>query len=546
MKPLSPRTAELLASLERTSNFSERLLGRAGHDRAVLAELGRHPEPAVVPHLLWFVFGGSGVVARAAAEALDSAVAAASALDLLQLDDACRRVDSDVLPWARGWAKLTPADVARFEGLGDAEVSVVGVASFHRSGYVRAAAVARLDTLAGGRELPFLLIRRNDWVDSVADRARAAVERRLGPQYAPALVDALPILLRLAVSTRREHGDLLDRVYALLRAPEQREALARGLEAPDRATRRASFRLAQESAGEELAAVLQRALRDPDPTIRLRGVADARRRLNEAELVALVAAALADPFPPVRREGLVAAAERLPGSVDGWLRTGLLDRSRVVREAARFYLRRLGSLTNFVDFYRERLQRGAPARELPIVVAGLGETGTRGDAELLVPYLTHDRAAARRDAVRALAALDLESQLPRLVEMLWDESPGVTHAVRDALAPQAGRIGSQPLARTFRTAPRVHSRLDALSLAAGLGKWESLPLLIEATADTDERVRAVARERLDAWMAKQNRNFAEPTPSQLGAILAALDAHAGTVDSRLIEELRLVLRFWAA
>jgi HEAT repeat protein len=320
--------------------------------------------------------------------------------------------------------------------------------------------------------------------------------------------------------------------------------LARGLGARERYVRRATFRLARDSHAPDRIGLLRRALRDSDTLIRVEAVADTRRHLSADELLAVLPVIVADSYPPVRREGIAAAAEHLADGAATWLTSSLLDHNKSVREIARFFLGRCIPAMDFAAYYRERLSDAGWSSRLASSLAGLGETGGAADAPLVLPYLEHERPAVRQASMRALAALDLAGQLPRIVGMLSDPAPSVSHAARKVLRPRVGHVGPDPLTSVFRTAPYAHSRFDALALGVGLGKWDSLPILLEATADRDERIRTSARVWLSAWIAKQNRSFAQPTAGQIQAIHTALDVHRFAIDANVANELRSILRYW--
>jgi HEAT repeat protein len=520
MKALSPRASQLVDELVDALRQAPGFLGRlAGRDRAVistLAEFASHPEPAVVPYLLPFLVGNSKPLVTAAVDVLSRAIDAASPEDLLDLDAACRRVWAYGPAWDEGWHALRPLDVARFRALGTTEPAVVGVASFHGNGRVREAAVTRLDALSNGRELPFLLIRLNDWVTPVAERAAVAVARRIVPEYAQRFLDSIPIVERLGLSLRRDHGALVEHVYALLRQPEQRDIVLRGLESPDRRTRRLCFRLGLNGTDAERLDVLRHALADTDTVLRTEAAAEARRTLGPGEAARLLPMLLADPYAPVRREALALAAERLPAEATESLYAALLDQNPVVREVARFYLRRRGERADFAGVYRDHLSRDAGPKRLAAALAGLGETGTVSDVASVRAYCTHPRPSVRRAAVRALGMLDGEGQLPVLVQSLRDPAGSVARAARDQLRRRASLVAAD-VHEVFRSSAYPHTRLYALTLLSALGKWDSLPYLFEAAADADARIRAIARERLDAWIARQNRTMVQPTPRQLAS-----------------------------
>jgi HEAT repeat protein len=306
------------------------------------------------------------------------------------------------------------------------------------------------------------------------------------------------------------------------------------------------FRLARDAPHLDVVEVTRQALADPDTVVRLDAVSAARRSSSDDALIPLLPLMIGDPYPRVRREVVALVAER---DIDGAipvLRLALRDRNVIVREVARFFLRRRAAMTDFAAFYRDRLSENLPPRDRAAVLAGLGETGTASDAPLVVPFLEDERPMIRRAAARALADLDIEPYLARLAGMLLDDAPAVSHAVRRILQPRASAVGGALLTRIVRRAPHPHSRLNAVAVGRSLGKWDSLPILVEAAADGDQRIHGLARRWIDAWVARQNLNFAQPTLAQIATIANALDAHDRAIDPRVERELRSVLRSWAA
>jgi hypothetical protein len=546
VSPLSPRARALVATLEREPSLRDKLLARSATDVDILGNLTTCAELASIPHLLPFIFGEDRRVAHAAATALEAATRAATVVQLAQIEEACRRHRSPMPPFAQAWGNLQPADVSRVSAFGAVESCVLGVTSFNANGYIREVAVTRLDALSDGRELPFLVLRLNDWVTPVAERARTAVERRLVPAYGDAVLDSLPLLLRLGASKRREHAGLLTQVFEFLRAPAQAVVLRRGLSVRDRIIRRVSFRLAREADGADASAQFVMALRDADTMVRLEAVAAARRGLATVDLASALAIAVEDPYPPIRREGIAAAAERLGDGADAWLLAAVMDRNRVVREVARFYAGRRGLVRDFAAFYRVRLRDGQPPGELATALSGIGETGNSADASAILPFLGHSRPAVRQAAMRGLATVDFDANLARIVAMLDDPAPTISRAARALLRPRAGAIGLEELRRRLRRAPYAHTRFAAASLGASLGKWDSLTILLEAAAASDERIQTPARKWLDVWLARKNRVFTHPTPAQLREASGALDTYHSVIDPKVVEELRAILRDWAA
>lgn len=551
MRSLPPEAVALLAAVHAPMAVRERLLGPADVRLAALAALRTVAVPALVPDLLPLVFGETGALRDGAVAVLERALTAATPSDLRWLDEACRRAGGwvhDPPPSAvtpRGWRALTPAALRAPDRA--ASVAVIGVASFHPYLQVRLAAVSKLRDSTDGREIPFLVIRLNDWVPVIAAEAGHVLERRVLPRFAAAWVDALPLLLRLGPHTRRNPNELVGRVFAMLRAPEQTDVLQAAFGSGDRDARRTCARLLRESdaAPDAHVAFVTTALRDGDPVVRREAVAGARQHFADDALEALLPTVLADPYPPVRRDALAAAAERLGERATPWLIGGLLDRGRSAREFAQFHLARRGVLTDFAGYYREQIDAvaGAPGR-LAVATAALGETGRASDAPALVPLLAHARPAVRRAAARALGRLDAAGHGDHLLSLLQDPSPGVTHAARDALRAHRASLAPAALLPILHGSAPAHGKLDALALADTLSKWDRLAVLLDAVTARDTRVRDDARRRLEGWIARQNVSFAQPSAAQRVALRASLARSAAALPPTAVSELGSILDYW--
>ena len=547
MKPLSTPAAQLLAQLNVPSSWRERIGGDQRKVRALTALL-EHARPSIVPHIAPLVFARPSGVRRAAELAMDRAFAMATPADLVELDKMCRQNSPYPAVWGDEWDTLSPLRLSVLEKFGSVGLGGLGLASFHANGYVREAAVRYLDARSEGQELAFLLVRLNDWVAPVAMRARNAIERRIVPSYTRAWLASLPLLLRLGSGTRRRADDLTDRVLGILGAPEQRHVLLAELSTGTRLTKRFALRLLSElpSDSETREEIFTLALRDRDTVLRLQAVAYARNHLSDAELERSIPRLLGDRYSPVRRAAVNAAAERLGEPAKPWLLTSLLDPGSTVREVARYHLERRGEHVDFASHYRRELGVASTPSHLAAAAAGLGDTGTPADIELLVPLLTHDRAGVRRAAARALASLDLDGQAARLLSVVDDASPGVARVARNALHRRSTVIDAKAVRNLIKNAAHPHGRLGGIALAATLSKWESLPLLLEAAASPDDDIRGAATQRIAVWLAEQNQSFAAPSLAQVEASRAALVTHGTTLAPRTREALVSVLDYWAS
>ena len=419
------------------------------------------------------------------------------------------------------WPKISPDELERIVTTAEVPTELVGLVNFHPSGYIRELAVRRLTQSVSGQELPFLLLRLNDWVAPVYQTALMAVQERLTPQYAEALVRNIVLVSNLAGQKRHEHEPVLSAITALLKRPECDDALRQGLAAPDKQVRRLCFHVLREANDIRLSAGVTRMLADPDPVIRLAAARCVRVKLPDDTLRALLPLMKQDAFLPVRREALYASPERMPELALAELRAALLDSNAAMRGIARFHLQQPGGF-DVPALYRQTLTASVSPSELSTAIGGLGETGTALDVGLILPYLPHPAAKVRRAAVRAVSRLDGDNQIEALFTALWDERPSVTHEAREALRPRLGLLDDVALWRRFKTVTQLHVRRDVLALLASLPKWESVPFLVEAAVDEDPLIQEAASEQIRCWSSRYNKSFARPTQTQLARLEKAL------------------------
>ena len=457
------------------------------------------------------------------------AVATAPPVELASLDKRVR----ETLPYRQPeteWLKIGPEELEALLRSASSSTEILGLASFHPSGYIRELAVRRLVQIRSGAELPFLLLRLNDWVAPLSHLALSAVQERVTPQYAGAFIQNILLVFNLAEQKRHQHGPVLSAVMNLLKRPECDGALQHGLVSLEKQVRRLCFRILREADDGRLLGTVPQMLADADPALRLAAARSARVTLSDDALDALLPLMKRDSFLPVRREALYACLERLPELAPAELREALLDSSAAMRGIARYHLRQAGTF-DMPDFYRQALAASPVAS-----IDGLGETGTEQDVRWLLPYLSHPRAKIRRAAVRAVSRLDGDNQVEALLAALIDDRPSVVHEAREALRPRLSLLREGALWRLFKADARLHVRRDILALLASLPKWESVPFLVEAAVDEDPVVQEVAGKRLRGWYSGYNSSFVRPTQAQIMRLEEALRINPGTGLETLVND----------
>jgi HEAT repeat protein len=539
MRAISADTRRLIEQLNEPVGFWERVTGSRA-DAKLLSAIGGLGEPAAIVFIFPFVLADRSDVASAAATAVHRLTAATSPADLAYLDIELRKRWPYAGRYRLDWLRLSPRELGRLERFGEASVSLLGIASFHESGYVREAAIKRLDLITSGAEIPFLLIRLSDWVSNVRDAAHKSIRSRLIPDYCRRFIANLALISRLEQTERGNHQSLIDAIHELLKSAECISVLLEALGSDDRFIRRASFRLALHATDIDLPQVLRQGLRDQDTVIRLWAAQRVSSGVEGAALDRMLTLMKRDRFMPVRREALRIYAGR---SLEGWrveLRSALLDTHPSMREEARYLLREDESM-DVASFYRQAVSAGSEI-SLYSVISGLGEAGSVSDVHLLLPYVSHRVAKIRRAAIRALGRLSARDYRSVFVDALTDEVPRVSREALKVLANKASLIGDERLWDIFCSASHQHIKLNALSLLEKLGKWDSICFMVKAVCDSDEEVANRGRLSIQRWLWRFNRGFSSPTLEQLAKLRNVLEECGNRLDDKTMDDLRFSMK----
>ena len=335
------------------------------------------------------------------AEEIHQIVSELPPLDLATLDQRVRGWSAYGYYNVHNWQSLRPSDVSRLAQSKFA-TSLVGLASFHHSGYVREAAVAALATQRTGKELPFLLIRLNDWVSQVRDSAARAVRERIEPTQAIHLLGNISLVLRLRACGRVDK-QFVDDVCGLLKHPDCKDVLQTGMASKYKTIRRISFQLAAEADPSTRSSIIRAVMTDPDAVARSWAMRHFLPDVTPDELPSVIEPMLNDRYMPVRRDALWAVATKRPDLAAEPLRRALLDGHISMRETARQFLSVAG-VTDARDFYVEAVERGAD-RQRFAAICGLGESGKAADVSLLSTALAASLPRFRRAAVYAMGKL---------------------------------------------------------------------------------------------------------------------------------------------
>ena len=245
-----------------------------------------------------------------------------------------------------------------------------------------------------------------------------------------------------------------------------------------------------------------------------------------------------DPVPAIRRLVLAVLSEHFPDRIAGVFPEVLLDRAASVRDLARFVASAHQLSLVPRDVYLRSLT-STPPRAIAAAIEGVGETGSRSDADAVTPFLASPLPRHRRSALQALARLDAERAISSAISALDDDAPSVRSAAVTTLSRHASGVDFESVNRRVRSSPDPSVRRNLLKVLMNAPKWEGVVFLLEALTDSHEEVRAFAADLIDRWIDNFNRRQTQPTATQLQQIRELLDV----VAPHMREETARILRF---
>jgi hypothetical protein len=511
----SESTERLIESLYFKKGLWDRFVQKDPQDE-IIRQIADAGEPAAIPDLLPFLIIGDRRSILASAKAIHHLLQMLKPTDFVRFDEFVRQGYPDWRVRREPWYLMKPKDVGHLASMGEMSVSLLGIASCHTNGHVREAAVRELGKTETGTELPFLLIRANDWVPEIRSSARNFLLNRIRSDYIHRLMDWLPLALRLSNVGRDDHSAILEAVRGLLASSEAREALREGFESQDQFVRRFCFQLALNSNEADLLTVLQRAFVDRDAQVRKEAVYKLHAILPSGGSKELLIRARNDGCMAVRREALHIFAEKYADEADQEFQSALLDANIAVREEAQYYFQKKGTV-DLRAYYSDRLET-SNSRQLCAAVAGVGETGVAKDSQLVDRLLNNQHSKVRVATLHTIATLNPDAYLDKFVLALDDASRKVAREAVLALSKKANSVGGQRLWEIFDSCRYPHGKRWALFLLARINKWDSIAFLIQSLTDQNDSCVELSQRYIVRWFARYNRSFATPTAEQLSRL----------------------------
>lgn len=497
----------------RQSKWTLRLRSKEESIRRLLQKLAATGEVAAIPPVAGLLSTTDETTLQCVRGILGILFARLSANDLLHL--------YEHFGHAYYWQpSVDPSQVLAIAGDPDAEghVQVLGLLTFHESGFVRHRAVRLLSNLECSGELPFLLLRQNDWVEPIARDARVAVSERINDENGQQVAESLEIILHLSSLRRYDHSETVRKAVDILLKDAHDSFLRRAVESEVRVVRREMVRLGLAIHGGHLHRLIPYGLKSDDAIVRLNCCCCLPLICSGDSLLEALNKIKEDRFMPIRREAIRLKAEHFPDSAQLTWQNALADQHSSIRELACWHVR--NEFDSCPSHYYRFVLREYPD-SLP-ALDGLSETGDETDAELFMQLLSHPQPSRRCIGIRGLIRVTKDSAVEIILPLLRDGSPRVVTAVCKGLSAFPSSLSEDELIEAAMQGKAHRGHRSIVELLTTLGKWRCLPALLkivsEAASDTSEFAQRKIQD-----VCRYNRVFTGPSSEDRERIIRTIE-----------------------
>lgn len=373
------------------------------------------------------------------------------------------------LEWGIDWAELS---LKKILGALDREdrryVLILG--SFHPNGYFRERCMEELAKESGA--LPYLMLRANDWVGPVREKAFFLLDRYLVSCSMEEILSAMPVLEKLQGSGRRSEEQLKllkSQVFVRLERTLKSEDW-RDIWPEDFSVRKSLYRLAMNQgvlSMEQMAEWLRREREACGMIILIRGI------LSHPDCtLACASGYLTYPNAQIRKCALEHKYECLRESWPG-LAAMLLDSGRGVREYAAYILERHTDL-DIRGYYLEHLEDARPE----YAILGLSEYSRRGNVPALLSGLDSPVKKVQKCTLLALGRQEDFEDEELLWQYLLDDRADISKAAYISMQKRGFYPGAEKLYHAYFRSETEHGKRYLLRLLLRESSWNRLPWLI--------------------------------------------------------------------
>ncbi len=452
--------------------------------------------------------------------------------DVIKVDAQMRQATST--EWFIDWAKLDEKDLLLSTMTKEEKQAVLVFASFNPNGFLREKAVRLLAHY--DKSLPYILLRKNDWVGQVREAANESFLYRMNNLSDGELLASLPFAEKLNRSVRTTHSNDTRKIYNSLLEPANKKDLELGLASKNMYTRRLCVDALITIDTPDVKRILAHLRNETVPHIKMT-MYKKLLTLDNCPVDSVLEQMLANKYPKIRSYSLLYIFERDKSKASDIAIAYLVDKNSAVRSTARWMLSTCNETFDFRRFYSEKLASNTYA-----AICGLGETGIKEDTIQIQQFLSNETVSIVRATMRALMFLDSNTYGISIVKMMVDSPIGIIKESFQLLMNYGVNPYAKEIYSIFENTQSTYTRYKCAVLLFRSAKWEAIICILEALSNQDESVSELAQRALTKWIVGFNNSFATPNSTQKEKILQLFSQQSSFINKKDSRSLSFLIK----
>lgn len=420
-----------------------------------------------IPNAYSGIIEGNCEYIRQFAKALSKTISQMSGKQIIKLSESFREHTS--VCWNYDWKNFDPETIRNCTECEQDYISIIAVGTFHPDGYYRQKCLEKLAVYDGNEG--YIILRLNDWIENIRKSAEKIIIQRIDKCSADELIYLSPYIYKLKYCGRR-NSHIIDKILSVLYEKTSKcdDINLYKIKKYDFETRKLIYIiLCQKNilSAEKLEMLINMeknnfcqsylishffSLYSPD-------MKKTDEFLNHKSF-------------HVRYTALQYKYSKLQNIWDGFEKF-LLDKRKSIREFAAYYLRKHSDF-DIPQFYRENLNSENPL----YAIIGLGETGIKSDAELIIPFLKSDNSRIICAVISALSNLSQSESSEIYWKYLLDSRVSIAKSAYMAVLKCKIRYGCEALYNEIIKSDEVRKKYLINILCFNEDSWERLPFLL--------------------------------------------------------------------
>lgn len=461
------------------------------------------------------------------AQTLNTIIRKMNVSQLKKLDSIYRTKTS--MEWFIDWGKVK-VDPNIPKMTKDEKITVLGLGTFNPNGYFRERCLKKLLKYNDLRAIGFICLRLRDWVFEVRSTANEYLLDIIHRENEQELLSLIPYLNIIKQSSLNEPTRIINLLsQTLLKRPE---ILKEGLKNENVLTKRFCYKVFLQDTN-DAEYLFEMAEKEKDIISKRLILKKILKEHCSENLIKWLPYLLKNRMSEIRRLAMNALFELRPNNTVELLETMLTDKSKAVREEARYLLNKIKKY-DFRQFYIDNLESIGS-------IYGLGETGLKEDALLLLPFASSNESQKVVGAIKAISNITDDEYIELFINNLASSSRAVSKHASRILKQKYYSMQIQKIHQIFLVEESFYIRKNCASLLTSLSKWDAIPYILEICSDKDKNISLFGENAYLKWVVRFNRSFRAPAALQLTNLQEAIDEYRENIRKETINYLEFLL-----